>query len=482
VSFDQSLRLALLGGRVDRLRFAITALGAALTAFILLTAAVVMAIPDGRGYRVEVLNDAGLHGGVAFALILLSLPALVLTGLGVRVGSPGRDRRLAAFRLAGMTPAEARRVVSQETGLAAAAGSAVGGAALLVARVLLKAPGSYSAVVPTAEGRTRRVFVTPGPGLPVDVSPHWWAAALALLLVPVGAVLLSRLALRRVALTPFGVVRRERRRPPAVLPVIALVVGAAAFAWWNDVVERLGQQDHRWLFMWPPMLFVVVILGALLFGTASVSHLLGRLLAGHPPTVAALIAARRMVADPWSASRATASVILSVLFGAGAAAFTMEANLQRPDTSFFASTFDVIAIVVGVALVLGAAGLLVIQLESMMLRRRTLASLAVAGVPRSVLVRAHLIETLLPVVPMVLVAAAVGTVAMRGRSGGGRLEVANDPSGNWDLGTHFIPIPVAWADLGMFVGGAVLAVLLTTLVGAASLRSSMQASELRTAA
>ncbi len=166
---------------------------------------------------------------------------------------------------------------------------------------------------------------------------------------------------------------------------------------------------------------------------------------------------------------------------AGAAAFTAEATLQRPDTTFFASTFDVIALVVGVALVLGAAGLLVIQLESLMLRLRTLASLAVAGVPRSVLVRAHLIETLLPVVPMVLVAAAVGTVAMRGHTGGSQLEVADDPSGNGDLGTHFVPIPVASADLGMFVGGAVLAVLLTTLVGAASLRSSMHARELRAA-
>ena len=481
MSFDLVLRFALIGGRVDRLRFAITALGAALTAFILLTAAVVLAIPGGKVYAVDVLNDRGLHGGVAFALLLLALPALVLTGLGVRVGSPGRDRRLAAFRLAGMTPGESRRVVSVETALAAAVGSVVAAAFFLLARILLRAPGAYRTVVYSPEGSAREVLVTPGPALPVDVFPSWWAAGLALCVVPLGAVVMSRLALRRVAITPFGVVRREKRRPPATFPVMALVVASGLFAWWSAVVERLGLQDHRWLYLWPPLVFVVVILAALLFGTASMSHLLGRLLAAHPPSVAALIAARRMVADPWSASRATASVILSVLFGAGAAAFTMEANLQRPDTNFFASTFDVIAVVVGVALVLGAAGLLVIQLESMMLRRKTLASLAAVGVSRSVLVRAHLIETLLPVVPMVILAAAVGTVAMRGRTGRS-IEVADDPSGNWNLGTHFVQIPVAWADVGMFVGGAILAVLLTTLVGAASLRSSMHSREVRAAA
>lgn len=475
----QALRFALTGGRVDRLRLAITALGAAFTAFILLTAAVVVSVPEGRAYRVEVLNDSGLHAGVVTALVLLSLPAFVLTGLGVRVGSPRRDRRLAAFRLAGMTPGEARRVVSWETGIAAAGGSALAASAFLVARLVLRAPKPFTASVRGPDGSPRQVLVAPGPALPVDVWPHWWAAAISLLLVPVGAVLLSRLALRRVALTPFGVVRQVRRRPPAALPVVALVLASAAFAAWPSILGRLELLEHRSLSTWPPMVLVVVILVALLFGSASVSHLLGRVLAARPTSVAALIAARRMVADPWSASRATASVILAVLFGAGAAAFTMEANLQRPDTAFFASTFDVISVVVGVALLLGAAGLLVIQLESMMLRRRALAALAVAGVPRSMLVRAHLIETLLPVVPMVVLAAAVGTVAMRGFTGGGRLEVANDDSGNWDLGTHFVPIPVAWADLAMFVGGAVGAVLVATLVGAATIGSSMHARELR---
>lgn len=481
MTFGDALRWALVGGRVDRLRFSITTLGAALSAFILLTAAVVVAIPDGASYRVQVLNDAGLHGGTAAALGLLSLPALVLTALGARVGSPRRDRRLAAFRLVGMTPAEARRVVSTETGLAAVAGSVLALVVFLLARVVFDHPASFVVVDYGPDGPVRQVVQSPGPALPFDVTPRWWAAALALLVVPVSAVVLSRLALRRVSLTPFGVVRRNRRRPPAVVPALALVTATILFAAWPSVLERLQSGSGRGWWELPPLVLTVVILVSLLVGTASTAHLIGRILASRARSTTVLIAARRLVADPWSASRATASILLAVLVGTGAAVFTVEANLMRSDTQFFEDTYHVIAAVVGVAMALAAAGLLVIQLETMMLRRQSLATLAAVGVPRSVLVRAHLLEAVLPVVPMVLVAASVGVAAMRGYTGGGRMEVADDPSGNVALGTHFISVPIPWMDLSLFAGGAVLAVLATSLLGAATMSASLQPRELRTA-
>ena len=138
----ERLRLAAVGGRGDALRIGFTAVGATVAALLLLVTGVVLSI-RGNGttaYRVQLLNESGLRVGVVAALLLLILPVLVFTGLSSRLGSPARDRRLAALRLAGATPADVRWVVALETGLASTVGSLVGGAVFLLVRALLDGP------------------------------------------------------------------------------------------------------------------------------------------------------------------------------------------------------------------------------------------------------------------------------------------------------------------------------------------------------
>ncbi|WP_433230641.1 hypothetical protein ACQP2H_01700 [Micromonospora sp. CA-248260] len=108
-----ALRLALAGNRTDTARVVLTALSAALASLAGLAALTVLAIPTppgGRGsnnseqYTNALLREPGLRGGTAVALLLLAVPVLALAGQCVRLGAPARDRRLAAFRLAGATP------------------------------------------------------------------------------------------------------------------------------------------------------------------------------------------------------------------------------------------------------------------------------------------------------------------------------------------------------------------------------------------
>lgn len=96
------LRLAVTGGRADLMRIVLTVVGSAAATVVLLTAATVASVgPSDGPYGLEVLNEPGLRPGVMVVLLLLCVPILSFVGQCVRVGAPARDRRLAAFRMAG---------------------------------------------------------------------------------------------------------------------------------------------------------------------------------------------------------------------------------------------------------------------------------------------------------------------------------------------------------------------------------------------
>ncbi|MDI5943566.1 hypothetical protein QLR68_36675, partial [Micromonospora sp. DH15] len=144
-------------------------------------------------YATALLREPGLRGGTAFALLLLALPVLALAGQCARLGAPARDRRLAAFRLAGATPGQVTRLAALETGVASLLGTVGGLVVFLVAHELLDRPG--------ADGRL---------ALPTDVLPSPVALAATVLGLPAVAAVATALLLRRVVTTPFGVVRRAR--------------------------------------------------------------------------------------------------------------------------------------------------------------------------------------------------------------------------------------------------------------------------------
>jgi hypothetical protein len=465
----ERLRLAAVGGRGDALRIGFTAVGAAAAALLLLVTGVVLAI-RGEGttaYRVQLLNENGLRVGVVAALLLLTLPVLVFTGLSSRLGSPARDRRLAALRLAGATPADVRWVVALETGLAATVGSLLGGAAFLLLRGLLDTP--VRASLPTGvEGALEVEYVR---AWPTDVWPHPVAAVLALALVPVGATLFGVVALRRVVLTPFGVATGGPRRAPALLPALAVLVGAVGVAVVQPLLARAGVLDYRVhaLALW---IFVATALVGLLFGSASVALFAGRLLSAHADSVAGIVAGRRLVANPFEATKVTASIILGVVAGAAATVLRADTlgNPQLHSATFFRQSYDLVYLAVVVGLVLACAGLFVLQAEALVSRRRSLAALVAAGTPRGVLVRATLLEVLAPLVPMVVVAAALAAGVAAGFATGAGM----------DEGFRVAAVP--WLDLSVLVLGSVALVVVTTLLSLVTLREATRPEELRVAA
>ena len=403
-----TLRLAALGGRTDGLRVGLTALGSAGATVALLAGATVAAIAPGDGpYTSALLNQGGLHPGVIAALWLLCVPVLVFVGQCSRVGAPARDRRLASLRMAGASPRQVVGVAAAESGLAAGVGSVLGLGVYLVGRQLLDQRVSGAFVAYRASNRTSMVDSAAASGLrlPTDVLPAWWLLVLLIALVPLLATAGAAIALRRTAITPFGVLRHQRTRPPRVLPVVLLVVGVGG-TFFLGLLLRVDVGGAALLLAVAVLLLCTV--AGLLLGTAAATRATGLVLASRVRSPALLIAARRMVARPFATSRAGSAVLIAVLVAAGARMARSSFLAQRVDDGD-ATAFALLDLALGVALVVAAAGLLVAAAEGLVERRRTLAALVAAGTPRGVLARAALAESVLPLVVPVLAAAAVGT-------------------------------------------------------------------------
>ncbi len=197
--------------------------------------------------------------------VVLLVPVAVFVAAAVRFGGAGRDRRLAALRLVGADRAMASWMSAGEALVGAAAGVLVGVALLFGLRQL-----------------TRYVEVWGLSVFPTDVAPQPVLAVAVVLAVPVLAVGVTLLALRRVSIEPLGVVRRGRpvrrrlwwrlafpalgllvllpavremrasRSDPAVYPVAfgvtLLLVGVTALLPWlvEAVVRRLRGGTVPW--------------------------------------------------------------------------------------------------------------------------------------------------------------------------------------------------------------------------------------------
>lgn len=516
------VRLALAGTRTDTLRVLLTALSSALGALAILAALTVLAIPtpavpadgpDGpvnnwsEQYSNALLREPGLRPGVAFALILLTIPVLALAGQCARLGAPARDRRLAAIRLAGATPRQALLVAVAETGFAGLLGTVMGLGTYLAGRRLLGQPDQ--------DGRL---------ALPTDVLPAPGAVAAVVLGLPLLAALATAVLLRRVATTPFGVIRRApRQRAPRPWPGVLIALGVGAFLALEPLLlwyERAERDVPIWLV--PVLLFGggLLAMAGVVLGTGWISYTAGRVLHRVTRRPAALLAARRLMADPWAGSRTFAALLACVIFGAGAAGIRawfvtrgeVYAESQRrenelvgqhnvpvaPEADFYLRTMDLVHTAVVVALVIAAGGLLVALAEGVVSRRRAYAALVATGVPRRVLAGSIVWQALAPAVPAILLAVTVGALLARGifgtvereASGVGVCDAGPELCENpltHDRYTRMIEIPaivrsvpVPFDDLALYGAGGLALVLVTVGVGLLFLRSSTAVEELRT--
>ncbi|MEV4117682.1 FtsX-like permease family protein [Micromonospora sp. NPDC049645] len=499
------VRLALAGTRTDTARVVLTALSALLATLAGLAALTVLAIEKPAGdawaqseqYRNALLREPGLRGGTAFALLMLMVPVLALAGQCARLGAPARDRRLAALRLAGATPGQVTRLVVLETGVAAVLGTLVGLAAYLVGRDLLHRPDARGQLA-----------------LPTDVLPSAGALAGVVLGLPIVAALATALMLRTVTTSPLGVSRKAaRERGPGPWAGLLIGFGVVSFAVIRSVIFRFDDTgEWDWLV---PLLFAAGAMAAVIgvvIGTGWISYRCGLLLRRYARRPAALLAAGRLMADPWAGSRTFAALLATLIFGGGAAAqrayFATKDQLEREQSRlaggdvganpFYLSTMDLVDGAVAVAILIATGGLIVALVEGIVARRRAYAALVATGVPRATLSRSVAWQALAPAVPAILLALTVGTLLGRGlaaevSTGVSSTEVCEATAALCDNPatrgqyTRIVQIPdvrravpVPLEHLAWLGAGALAAVLVTVGVGLLFLRASTALDELRT--
>lgn len=244
--------------------------------------------------------------GVVGVTILL-VPVLVFIATAMRFGSDARDRQQAALRLLGTDRSMARRIAAAEALLGSLGGLAIGAVAFLAARQL----------APLVSIADASVF-------PTDVSPEPILAALVAVTLPVAAVLVTMIALRRVVAEPLGVVRRavsRRRRLWWRLAMAVVGLGLIVLA------AQSGDVDDA------PMPVVVAGVLLLLVGVATLLPWLVEIAVRRLPAAGlpSQLAVRRLQLDSSGAGRMVSGITVAV---AGAIALqTLLSAVDRQPTS-----------------------------------------------------------------------------------------------------------------------------------------------------
>jgi FtsX-like permease family protein len=231
------------------------------------------------------------------AAVALVLPILILIATASRLSAARREERFASMRLVGATPGQISTISAVEAIIAALAGVVLGFGLFFAVRPLLY-----------------HVPFTGAPMAPGDLSLHAVDILIAVVGVPIAAVVSARLALRRVQISPLGVTRRVKTSPPRMVRIIPLLAGIAFLAYF-DAAGKPGAIGSQLLELLVG--FVLLIVGLVLAGpwltTAG-----SRIMAKRASRPATLIAGRRLLDNPKAAFRFVSGLVIA-LFVASAA-------------------------------------------------------------------------------------------------------------------------------------------------------------------
>ncbi len=362
----------------------------------------------------NLVAEPGLRWGTAFATAMLVLPLLLMLNQVVRMGTATRERRLAALRLAGATPAEVRRIGSVEVGFPVTAGALSGPLVFALLRELF---GGQRVNQAPAERFGYSLSDSSLALIPTSVTPAWWQTVAVVALVAAAGVMTGFLASRHLIASPLGVSRRAR--PPAPRPWGMLLIAAGLAALVATASGAFGRGQALGMAG-----ILLVVLGVIALAPW-VAFRSGQRAARRTSDPATLIAAGHLVSDPGPAGRAAAAVgAIGIVSGAAA---VQEANVFFGDIGvdgnrmpFFTTSYALVGIALLLALLVTTSTLAVHAAESLVDRRRVLAGLVASGTPVSVLRDALRREAMLTSMPL-----SVGGVLI-----GALMSGAVNPTGN----------------------------------------------------
>ncbi|MCK7627881.1 ABC transporter permease [Streptomyces sp. RS10V-4] len=253
--------------------------------------------PENGGHRIRAFGvtrapeplDAKLLAVLIVGCVVLLMPVALFIATAVRFGGERRDRRLAALRLIGADARMTRRTAAGEALFGALCGLLVGTVLFLVGRQFADRITFWDIIA-----------------FPSDVTPVPWLAALVAAAVPLAAVAVTLLALRRVGIEPLGVVRSgggRRRRLWWRLPFPAAGIALLLL---NGGIEGSRSTAGPFLIGGGAALF---LLGVALLLPWAVDATVSRLSGGPVPWQ---LAVRRLQLSGGTAARAVSGITVAV--------------------------------------------------------------------------------------------------------------------------------------------------------------------------
>lgn len=390
------------GGRLRPVLVAATT--AVVTSLALVVIAILMLPEQPREQLFNVVQEPGLRYGTAVGMSLLVVPLLLLLHQALRLGNAARQRRLAGLRVAGVTPREARLLGAGEVAVPALVGSLLGIVGFGLLRHLLGGGVDSAPTVVIGEYGYSLALV------PTSVTPTWWMVVLVVGGVTALGVALGLRTGSGVGETPHGVTQRRAGRAPrpwgvgVVGGLLLLTLYASAFP--TVAFAVLGDGGT--------LLVVAVTVVAFVSTGPWVAHLVGRVVQDRATSVAALLAARRLVVDPRPAGRAGAAVGGVGLVAGGVGVLLGDVVGSDGPDFFFVFSYVLVAVGLVATLVLVSLTLAVHSVETLTDGRRSMASLHALGVPAADVRRLQQWEGYLVAVPMALVGALLGAWTLGG--------------------------------------------------------------------
>jgi FtsX-like permease family len=262
-------------------------------------------------------NDPG--GGASSVDLILAVvalailtPVLIFIGTATRLSAARREERFAALRLAGATRGQVSLIAAIESTAAAVAGTAIGLGLFFLLRIPV-------AGIP---------FIGQ-PFFPAELTLSLPDILLVTIGVPISAALAARMALRRVNISPLGVARRARPKPPGAWRVIPLLAGLAELGFWTIHGHPASIPGQIQAFA---SSFFIILVGLFIAGpwlTMAAAVAMARW-TSRPAT---LLAARRIGDDPRAAFRAVSGLVLA-LFITTAAVVAITTQDAKETTRF----------------------------------------------------------------------------------------------------------------------------------------------------
>lgn len=333
--------------------------------------------------------------GLAVFACALVVPSLItLSVAGAQLGARGRERRLAALRLLGLSSGDVTRMALLDALLQNTVGVVLGWIVALLTRPLWAGLSFQAVQIDPQE----------------MVMPVWLNLLIAVVLVLVG-VGAAGWGLRQVRISPLGVSRRSSRpmvkawRAAAFVVVVIAAVAAGGFF-------RLGGGVMA-LFTLAGV--VAVLIAAINLVGPWVLQTVARLCA-FAPVPAVRTAARRVVADPRATWNRTSTLGVLAFIGGF---LTLMPFSYDPDTAASAAQatfmehsrmdFTTGAIItLGAGFVLTATALLITQASATIERAEQTRALHRMGSPTGFALRVMWLETFAPLVASTALGAVVG--------------------------------------------------------------------------